>query len=67
MSDGVLWIGTIGNGLVRLARGQWKHYTTQNGLAGNSIDYLIGDGRRVPLDRVQCRFDARQEKRTGRF
>ena len=41
--DGVLWIGTIGNGLVRMAHGAWKHYTTRNGLTGNSIDYIIED------------------------
>jgi signal transduction histidine kinase len=42
-SDGVLWIGTVGNGLIRMAGGRWKHYTTQNGLSGNSIDYIIED------------------------
>jgi len=43
--DGVLWVGTTGNGLVRLAQGKWKHYTTQNGLSGNSIDYVIEDDK----------------------
>jgi signal transduction histidine kinase/ligand-binding sensor domain-containing protein len=39
----VLWIGTQGNGLIRLSHDSWTHYTTQNGLTGNSIDYLIED------------------------
>jgi len=40
---GALWIGTFGNGLVRRAGEQFKHYTARNGLVGNSIDYLIED------------------------
>ena len=42
-SDGVLWIGTRGSGLVRVFKGQWTHYTTAQGLAGNSIGYLAED------------------------
>ena len=41
--DGVLWVGTSGHGLARFARGQWRHYSTDDGLASNSIDYLIED------------------------
>jgi len=37
---GVLWIGTMGNGLIRFQDGKATHYWTQNGLIANSIDYL---------------------------
>jgi signal transduction histidine kinase/ligand-binding sensor domain-containing protein len=40
---GVLWVGTRGNGLMRFADDHWTHYTTDNGLAVNSINYLIED------------------------
>lgn len=43
-TDGVLWIGTRGSGLVRFHNGQGAHYTTSDGLAGNSIGYLLQDG-----------------------
>jgi signal transduction histidine kinase len=42
-SNGVLWIGTRGNGLARFAKNQWTHYTTSEGLAGNSIGYIVED------------------------
>ncbi|HWD91774.1 MAG TPA: two-component regulator propeller domain-containing protein [Verrucomicrobiae bacterium] len=44
-ADGVLWIGTRGSGLARFAKNQWTHYTTGEGLAGNSIDYLLEDNK----------------------
>jgi signal transduction histidine kinase/ligand-binding sensor domain-containing protein len=43
-SDGVLWIGTHGSGLVRFSKNHWTHYTTSQGLAGNSIAYLLEEG-----------------------
>ena len=43
--DGVLWVGTSGHGLARYDRGKWTHYSTDSGLASNSIDYLIEDNR----------------------
>lgn len=45
-SDGVLWIATRGSGLVRYSKNSknpWTHYTTSQGLAGNSIGYMIED------------------------
>ncbi|HXS68976.1 MAG TPA: two-component regulator propeller domain-containing protein, partial [Candidatus Polarisedimenticolia bacterium] len=42
-ADGVLWIGTRGSGLARFFKNQWTHYTTAQGLAGNSIGYLAED------------------------
>ncbi len=41
--DGVLWVGTSGHGLARYYRGRWTRYSTDNGLASNSIDYIIED------------------------
>lgn len=43
-SEGILWIGTRGSGLVRFFKNGWTHYTTSDGLAGNSIGYLLEDG-----------------------
>ncbi len=43
--EDVLWIGTPGNGLVRFDGSKWTHYTMRDGLLGNSIGYLIEDGR----------------------
>jgi ligand-binding sensor domain-containing protein/signal transduction histidine kinase len=42
--DGVLWVGTSGHGLARFYKGKWARYSTDNGLASNSIDYIIEDG-----------------------
>ncbi len=42
--DGVLWVGTSGHGLARFYKGKWTRYSTDNGLASNSIDYIIEDG-----------------------
>jgi ligand-binding sensor domain-containing protein/signal transduction histidine kinase len=41
--DGVLWVGTSGHGLARFYKGKWTRYSTDNGLASNSIDYIIED------------------------
>jgi signal transduction histidine kinase/ligand-binding sensor domain-containing protein len=41
--DGVLWIGTAGHGLARFYKGKWTRYSTDHGLASNSIDYIIED------------------------
>jgi signal transduction histidine kinase len=43
-ADGVLWIGTRGNGLIRFHKNKWTHYSTSQGLTGNSIGYMIEDG-----------------------
>jgi ligand-binding sensor domain-containing protein/signal transduction histidine kinase len=42
--DGVLWVGTSGHGLARFYQGKWTRYSTDDGLASNSIDYIIDDG-----------------------
>ncbi len=39
--DGSLWIGTFGDGLLRLHGGIFTGYTTNDGLAGNSIRSLL--------------------------
>ncbi len=43
-SEGILWIGTRGSGLARFSKNNWTHYTTEQGLAGDSIGYLLEDG-----------------------
>ena len=42
-SDGILWIGTRGSGLVRYAKNHWTRYTTSEGLASDSIGYVLED------------------------
>jgi signal transduction histidine kinase len=42
-AEGVLWVGTLVQGLVRYRDGTWTQYTTREGLANNSIGYLIED------------------------
>ena len=39
--DGVLWVGTSGHGLARFCQGKWNHFSTDTGLASNSIDYIV--------------------------
>lgn len=41
--DGVLWVGTDWAGLARYQSGKWTRYTTREGLATESIGYLIDD------------------------
>jgi signal transduction histidine kinase/ligand-binding sensor domain-containing protein len=48
-SEGILWIGTHGSGLVRFSKNRWTHYTTSEGLAGNSIAYLLEEGDNIWL------------------
>jgi ligand-binding sensor domain-containing protein/signal transduction histidine kinase len=42
--ENVLWIGTDGGGLARFQDGKWTRYTRREGLASNSIGYLLEDG-----------------------
>jgi ligand-binding sensor domain-containing protein/signal transduction histidine kinase len=42
--DGVVWIGTAGHGLARFQNGKWKRYSQNDGLASDSIGYIIEDG-----------------------
>jgi ligand-binding sensor domain-containing protein/signal transduction histidine kinase len=44
--DGGLWLGTRTNGLYRFRDNLLTHYTTENGLAGNSIYSILEDGRK---------------------
>lgn len=41
---GDLWVGTQGHGLARWHAGKWSRFATTNGLAGNSIAFIIEDG-----------------------
>src|SRR5208282_3035901 len=41
--DDVLWVGTFGHGLARFHNGKWMRYSTRDGLASNSIGYIIED------------------------
>lgn len=41
--SGALWVGTAGGGLARLRQGRWTRLTTDEGLASNSIGYLVED------------------------
>jgi signal transduction histidine kinase len=43
--DGTLWLGTRGNGLVRIRGGKITRYTTRDGLLSNSIYQILDDGR----------------------
>jgi signal transduction histidine kinase len=36
-------VGTSGHGLARYYKGRWNRYSTDTGLASNSIDYIIED------------------------
>ena len=40
---GVLWAGTFGHGLARLAQGRWSTCAASDGLASDDIGYLIDD------------------------
>lgn len=41
--DGTLWIGSLGAGLYALNNGQWKRFTTSEGLSNNTIFKLHED------------------------
>jgi ligand-binding sensor domain-containing protein/signal transduction histidine kinase len=41
--DNAVWVGTSGNGLIRLQNGSWTNYTTDDGLNGNGVNYIIED------------------------
>lgn len=44
-SDGSLWFGTDGDGVVHYQDGEQKVYTTEDGLAGNHVCALLRDAR----------------------
>lgn len=41
--DNVLWVGSSGHGLARLADGHWMHCAVTNGLSSDDIGYLAED------------------------
>jgi ligand-binding sensor domain-containing protein len=41
--EGAVWVGTFGHGLARFHNGKWTRYSTRDGLASNSIGYIIED------------------------
>jgi ligand-binding sensor domain-containing protein/signal transduction histidine kinase len=41
--DGALWIGTEGGGLVRYARGEFRSWTTRDGLSNDFVRALVED------------------------
>jgi signal transduction histidine kinase/ligand-binding sensor domain-containing protein len=43
-SDGTLWVGTFAHGLARFVDGRWGSFSTHDGLASDSISYIIEDG-----------------------
>ena len=45
--EGGLWFGTRGNGLFRWRDAKMTHFTTEQGLASNSIYQILEDGRGV--------------------
>jgi ligand-binding sensor domain-containing protein/signal transduction histidine kinase len=58
---GALWIGTYGGGLVRLKDGQFRSYTTREGLAGDTVraiaearDGTLWVGTQNGLSRLQA-------------
>jgi ligand-binding sensor domain-containing protein/signal transduction histidine kinase len=58
--NGGLWVGTSDHGLALLKNGKWIHFSTTNGLASDSISYVIEDddgdlwiGSNMGLMRIQ--------------
>jgi len=45
--DGTLWVGTFAHGLARFANGHWESFSTRNGLASDSISYILEEGDRL--------------------
>jgi signal transduction histidine kinase/ligand-binding sensor domain-containing protein len=42
--DGTLWVGTFAHGLARLANGKWQSFSMRDGLASDSISYILDEG-----------------------
>jgi signal transduction histidine kinase/ligand-binding sensor domain-containing protein len=43
-SDGALWVGTFAHGLARIKNGKCESFSTRDGLASDSIGYILEDG-----------------------
>ncbi|MDE3100201.1 MAG: hypothetical protein KGJ88_12085 [Verrucomicrobiota bacterium] len=41
--NATVWAGTFGHGLARFKGGKWESFSTQMGLASDSISYITGD------------------------
>jgi hypothetical protein len=44
-ADGVIWIGTLGGGLLRFQDGKFTRYTLRNGLPNEHVSQILADGR----------------------
>jgi len=44
-TNGVVWIGTLGAGLLRFQDGQFTRYTTEAGLPNDNVSQILGDHR----------------------
>jgi signal transduction histidine kinase/ligand-binding sensor domain-containing protein len=42
--DGTVWAGTVNEGLSRFRDGEWRTFTTQDGLPSNTISVITGNG-----------------------
>jgi ligand-binding sensor domain-containing protein/signal transduction histidine kinase len=42
-NENILWAGTFGHGLARFQDGKWTRFSTSDGLASDSIDYIVED------------------------
>jgi ligand-binding sensor domain-containing protein len=65
--DGVLWVGTGGHGLARFQDGKWTRYATTNGLASDSINYIMPRMSRQFVDRLERGVDADSKAIAERF
>ena len=43
--DGALWVGTTGDGLYRVRKGQLTRWTTQDGLPSRAVRAMVDDGQ----------------------
>lgn len=43
-NEGALWVGTFAHGLARLKNHTWQSFSTRDGLASDSISYILADG-----------------------
>jgi signal transduction histidine kinase len=43
--EGVIWIGTLGGGLLRFQKDKFTRFTMQQGLPGESVSQILEDGR----------------------
>ena len=63
----ILWVGTSGHGLARFHEGKWTRYSTRDGLASNSISYIIEDDEGDLWIGSNAGIDANSKKIAERF